>query len=78
MLNNAAFWRLDFLTFFMCKVVHDRYRGRGKAMFVIHQTAPTYVLTLFHIQLISINIIYLQMSILFCTFVSRKERYINC
>lgn len=44
-------------------------------MSVIHKKTPTYVLTLFHIQLISINIIYLQMSILFCTFVSRKERY---
>lgn len=47
-------------------------------MFVIHKRAPTYVLTLFHIQLISINIIYLVMSILLCTFVSRKERDTNC
>lgn len=49
MLKNADFCRLDFLTFFMCKVVHDRYRGREKAMFVIHKMASTYVLTLFHI-----------------------------
>lgn len=74
MLKNAAARRLDFLTLFKWKVVHDRYKGRGKPMYVIHKTARTYVLTLFHIQLISINIIYLQMSILFCTFVSRKER----
>lgn len=74
MLKNAAFWRLDFLTFFMYKVVHDRYREREKPMFVIHKRAPTYVLTLFHIQLISINIIYLHMSILFITFVVYKEK----
>lgn len=75
MLKNADFCRLVFLTFFMCQVVHDRYRGREKATFVIHKKAPTYVLTLFHIPLISINIIYLVMSILLCTFVTRKERY---
>lgn len=78
MLKNAAVRRLDFLTFFMCQVEHDRYREREKPMFVIHKKAPTYVLTLFHISLISINIIYLHMSILLCTFVSRKERNTNC
>lgn len=36
MLNNAAVRRLDFLTFFMRQVVHDRYLGREKPMFVIH------------------------------------------
>ena len=78
MLKNAAVRRLDFLTFFICKVVHDRYREREKPTFVIHKMVPTYVLTLFHIQLISINIIYLHMSILLSTFVSRKERDTNC
>lgn len=36
MLNNAAVRRLDFLTFFIGKVVHDRYLERENPMFVIH------------------------------------------